>query len=257
MPVLFLGHGSPMNAIEENIFVQTWREIEQTITRPKAILCISAHWESKGSMLTSSAHPATIHDFGGFPKALYDIHYPANGNPELALSIQSMLSKTNVEMDDARGFDHGCWSVISRMYPNADIPLIQLSLDYRQKPQFHYDLGKELAALREQGVLIVGSGNMVHNLAMIAWDKLSASAYSYDWAVEANNLMKSYILSGDHHKLIEYQSQGEAFDLAIPTPEHFIPLLYILALKNDSDDISFFNDITVGGSLSMTSVRIG
>jgi 4,5-DOPA dioxygenase extradiol len=256
MPALFIGHGSPMNAIEENEFVLGWREIGKLLPRPKAILCVSAHWETHGTFVTAMENPKTIHDFGGFPKALYDVQYPAPGSPDLAKEVKHIIKKTEVTLDEKWGLDHGAWSVVKHLYPEADIPVVQLSLDYSQEAQYHYDLAKELATLRNKGVLIIGSGNIVHNLGLIAWDKLYSDNYSFDWALEAKENMNSYILSGDHQSLVDYKSQGRAFKLAIPTPEHFLPLLYILALKEGSDKITLFNDKTVGGSLAMTSVKI-
>lgn len=257
MPVLFLGHGSPMNAIEENEFVQGFRTIEKTIPRPQAILCISAHWETRGTFVTAMDKPKTIHDFGGFPQALYNVQYPAPGSPQLAASTKSLINSTSIGLDLNWGLDHGAWSVIKHLYPRADVPAIQMSLDYMLTPQQHYELAMELASLRNKGVLIVGSGNMVHNLSMIAWDKLNAGAYGYDWAIEANDKMKNFIAQNNHQALINYTSQGQAFKLAIPSPDHFIPLLYTLALKQEKDSISIFNDKPVAGSLTMTSVRIG
>lgn len=256
MPVLFLGHGSPMNAIEENEFVTGFRNIAQEIPKPNAILCISAHWETRGTFVTAMQNPPTIHDFGGFPKALFDVQYPAPGSPELAKETKSIVTKTEIVLDDKWGLDHGAWSVIKHLYPNADIPVIQLSLDYTQTPQYHYELAQQIQSLREKGILIIGSGNMVHNLRMVAWKQLNET-FGYDWAMEANEKMKQYILSGDHKPLINFRSQGNAFDLAIPTPEHYLPLLYTLALKEDTDDILLFNDKAVAGSLTMTSVKIG
>lgn len=256
MPVLFLGHGSPMTAIEENEFVTSFRNIGKTIPKPNAIICFSAHWETKGTFVTAMEKPRTIHDFGGFPQALFDVQYPAFGSPELAKEIKSLIKKTAVGLDDKWGLDHGAWTVIKHLYPNADVPVIQMSLDYSQSPQFHYDLAKELSSLREKGVLIIGSGNMVHNLGMIDWEKLNEIDYGYDWAIEANEKMKSFILSNDHKQLINFKSQGKAFQLAIPTPEHYLPLLYALALKEENEQITFFNDKPVGGSLTMTSVKI-
>jgi 4,5-DOPA dioxygenase extradiol len=256
MPVLFLGHGSPMNAIEENEFVTGWRNVGKTLPKPKAILCISAHWETKGTQVTFMEKPRTIHDFGGFPKELFDVQYPAPGSPELAKETKTLVKKAEIGLDEKWGLDHGCWSVISRLYPEADVPVIQMSLDYNQNPQYHFELAKELASLRKKGILIVGSGNLVHNLGLVAWDKLNDPEYGYDWAIEANSKMKQYILNGDYQKLINYKSQGKAFDLAIPTPEHFLPLLYTLALKEDNEKVTIFNDKAVGGSLTMTSIKI-
>ncbi|MBB4117795.1 4,5-DOPA dioxygenase extradiol [Mesonia hippocampi] len=255
MPVLFLGHGSPMNAIEENEFVSAFRKLGQEIIRPNAILCISAHWETKGTFVTAMQNPPTIHDFGGFPQALFDVQYPAKGSPELAQETKSIITKTEVGLDDKWGLDHGAWSVIKHLYPNADIPVIQMSIDYTKPARYHYELAQELNSLRHKGVLIIGSGNMVHNLRMVAWKKLNEE-FAFDWATEANEKMKSHILSGDFQPLIDFKSQGKAFDLAIPTPEHYLPLLYTLALKEENEKITLFNDKAVGGSLTMTSVKI-
>jgi 4,5-DOPA dioxygenase extradiol len=257
MPVLFLGHGSPMNAIETNEFSQNWRKIGESIPRPKAILCVSAHWETRGTWVTAMQQPRTIHDFGGFPQALFDVQYPAPGSPEMALEAQKTITSTQVGMDQQWGLDHGCWSVVKHLYPDADVPVFQLSLDRFQTPQYHYELGRELAALRRKGVLIVGSGNMVHNLRMVAWDKLHLPEYGYDWAIEANETMKNLIAAEDHQSLIQFRNQGKAFDLAIPTPDHYLPLLYVLAAKQDKEPVQFFNDRVIGGSLNMTSVQIG
>lgn len=256
MPVLFIGHGSPMNAIEENEFVSSWRNLGKTLPRPNAILVISAHWETKGTQVTAMERPRTIHDFGGFPKALFEVQYPAPGSPALASEVKSIVKTTDILLDQKWGLDHGAWSIINRLYPNADIPVIQMSLDHYQTPRYHYDLAKELSSLRHKGVLIIGSGNMVHNLRMVAWDKLNDEAYGYDWALEANEKMKQFILSGEHQQMINFRNQGRAFDLAIPSPEHFIPSLYALALKEDDEKVDFFNDKAVAGSLTMTSFKI-
>lgn len=256
MPVLFLGHGSPMNAIEENEFVTGFRTIGKEIPKPNAILCVSAHWETKGTFVTAMQHPITIHDFGGFPQALFDVQYPAPGSPELANETKNLVKKTQVGLDDKWGLDHGAWSVIKHLYPDADVPVIQMSLDYHQTPQYHYELAKELSSLRNKGILIIGSGNMVHNLGMLAWDKLNTDNFGFEWALEASEKMKHFILNGDHNALINYRAQGRSFDLAIPTPEHYLPLLYALALKEERDSIRLFNDKAVAGSLTMTSVKI-
>ena len=257
MPVLFLGHGSPMNAIEENEFVQGFRITASALPKPRAILCVSAHWETRGTFVTAMPNPPTIHDFGGFPKALFDVQYPAPGSPTLARETKALVRKTEVGLDDKWGLDHGAWSVIKHLYPKADVPVIQMSLDHYQTPEYHYELARELSSLRRKGILIIGSGNMVHNLGMVAWDKLNAVDYAYDWAREASEKMNRFILEGDHQSLVKFRSQGKAFDLAIPTPEHFLPLLYTLALKDEKDEVSLFNDKAVAGSLTMTSVRIG
>lgn len=256
MPVLFLGHGSPMNAIEENEFSSGFRKAGQELPPPIAVLCISAHWETRGTYVTAMEHPRTIHDFGGFPRELFEVQYPAPGSPELAKEVKGLVTTTDVGLDEKWGLDHGAWSVIKHLYPKADVPVIQMSLDYSQPAKYHYELARELASLRRKGVLIVGSGNMVHNLGMVAWDRLNDSDYGYDWAIEASNKMKSCILSGDHQPLVNFQAQGKAFNLAIPTPEHFLPLLYTLALQEKDEAPSFFNDKAVGGSLTMTSVKI-
>lgn len=256
MPVLFLGHGSPMNAIEDNEFSRKWEEIGKTLPKPEAVLCISAHWETRGTFVTAMLKPATIHDFGGFPQTLFDVQYPAPGSPVLAAGTKNIITKTEVGLDEKWGLDHGCWSVVRHLYPKADIPVIQMSLDYYQTPQYHYDIAKELATLRKKGVLIIGSGNMVHNLGMVAWAKLNSEEYGYDWAIEANEKMKKNILSDDHNQLINYKSQGKAYNMAIPTPEHYLPLLYALALKEKNEKLILFNDKIVAGSLSMTSLRI-
>jgi 4,5-DOPA dioxygenase extradiol len=255
MPVLFMGHGSPMNAIEENEFVQGFRSIGKEIPKPNAILCVSAHWETRGTFVTAMKNPRTIHDFGGFPQALFDVQYPAPGSPDLAIETQKVITSTEVGLDNNWGLDHGAWSVIKHLYPNADIPVIQISIDYSKPAQYHYDLAKQLATLRNKGVLIIGSGNMVHNLRMVEWRRLN-DTYGFDWALEANEKMKQFILHDDHQSLINYSKQGKPFQLAIPTPEHYMPLLYSLALKDKNEKISFFNDKPVAGSLTMTSVKI-
>lgn len=256
MPVLFLGHGSPMNAIEENEFVSGFRKIAQSIPTPKAILCISAHWETKGTKVTAMDMPPTIHDFGGFPKELFEVQYPAPGSPELARITQSMVQSTPVALDDKWGLDHGAWSVIKHLYPNADIPVIQMSIDYTASPQQHYEIGQQIAALRRKGILIIGSGNMVHNLRAVDWQNFHLDNHGYDWAFEASDKMKQFILEGNHKALIEFRKQGKAFDLAIPTPEHYLPLVYIMALQQKGEQVSLFNDKAVAGSLTMTSVKI-
>lgn len=256
MPVLFLGHGSPMNAIQENEFVVGFRNIGKEIPKPIAILCVSAHWETLGTFVTAMEHPNTIHDFGGFPKELFAVQYPAPGSPALAKETKNSIKKTEVGLDDRWGLDHGCWSVVKHLYPDANVPAVQMSIDYDQAPEYHYALAKELSSLRKKGIVIIGSGNMVHNLRMIAWDRLDVTECGYDWALEASEKMKKYILDGDHQSLIQYQSQGRAFQLAVPTPEHFLPLLYALSLKEDNERVSLFNDKAVAGALTMTSIKI-
>lgn len=257
MPVLFIGHGSPMNAIEDNIFSKRWQQMGKEIPTPKAVVVVSAHWLTKGTMVTAMPNPKTIHDFGGFQQALFDVQYPAPGSPELATEIQKLITNPAVELDHDWGLDHGTWSVVKHMYPNADIPVLQLSIDYYKPAAYHYELAKQLLALRKKGVLIIGSGNMVHNLRMVAWDKLNEPEYGFDWALEMNDVFKNKILNGFHKELIQYEKLHKAATLAIPTPDHYYPLLYILALQTDNDKVEFFNDKAVGGSLTMTSVKIG
>ena len=257
MPVLFVGHGSPMNAIEENEFVQGWRSVAATLPKPAVILCISAHWETRGTYVTAMEKPRTIHDFGGFPRKLFDVQYPAPGSPGFAAEAVTLMKDSGTAPDEKWGLDHGCWSVLTRMYPAADIPVVQMSLDYSKPAQYHYDLARELMPLRKKGVLIIGSGNMVHNLGMVDWSRMDQPGFGFDWALEANEKMKQLILANDHSPLINYRKQGKAFDLSIPTPEHFLPLLYTLALKEENDKTEFFNDRAVMGSLTMTSLKIG
>lgn len=256
-PVLFIGHGSPMNGIEDNEFSRTWAKMGLEIARPKAVLVISAHWLTRGTHITAMEEPKTIHDFGGFPQALFDVQYPAKGNPELAEATSKLITSTNVGLDHDWGLDHGTWTVVRHMYPNADIPVLQLSIDYGRPPEYHYELAKEIASLRKKGVLIIGSGNMVHNLRMVDWRKLNEPNYGFDWAVEMNDVFKEKILDGNHKALIDYENLNKAAKLAIPTPDHYYPLLYNLGLQDNNDTISFFNDRLVGGSLNMTSVKIG
>lgn len=257
LPALFIGHGSPMNGIEDNEFSQNWAKMGKEIPKPKAVLVISAHWLTRGTHITAMNNPKTIHDFGGFPQELFDVQYPAHGSPELALATKQLITSTDVGLDHDWGLDHGTWTVVRHMYPDADIPVLQLSIDYSKPPQYHYDLAKQLAALRKKGVLIIGSGNMVHNLRMVAWDKLNESEYAYDWATEMNTIFKDKIEDGNHKALIEYETLNKAAKLAIPTPDHYYPMLYNLALQDNKDEIRFFNDKAVGGSLTMTSVKIG
>ncbi len=256
MPVLFLGHGSPMNAIEENEFVKGFRTVSSQIEVPQAILCVSAHWETEGTKVTAMQNPPTIHYFGGFPKALYEVQYPAPGSPQLAQQTKEIVQSSEVHLDDKWGLDHGAWSVIRHMYPKADIPIVQLSLDYRKTPAQHYALAQELKKLREKGVLVVGSGNLVHNLCMVDWRRLNEN-FAFDWAQEASDKMNRFIREGNHQQLIDYAKQGRAFEMAIPTPDHYLPLLYALALQDKNENLSLFNDEPVAGSLTMTSVKIG
>jgi len=257
MPVLFIGHGSPMNGIEDTAFSRRWSEMAGEIPVPKAVLVVSAHWFTRGTKITAMDFPQTIHDFGGFPQALFDVQYPAPGNPALAKETASLIHSAHVELNHDWGLDHGTWTVVRHMYPQANIPVLQLSIDFTKGPQFHYDLGKELYALRKKGVLIMGSGNMVHNLRMVAWDKLNVPDFAYEWATQINSTFRTLIQDGDHKPLINYTSLGKEAQLAIPTPEHYLPLMYTLALQGTKDTVSFFNDKAVGGSLTMTSVKFG
>lgn len=257
MPVLFIGHGSPMNAIELNEFSLSWRNLGKSIPKPKAILCISAHWETKGTFVTAMEKPRTIHDFGGFPQELYEVQYPASGSPQLAAELKKSVLSAEVGMDDKWGLDHGAWSIIKHMYPAADVPVLEMSMDYYKAPRYHFDLAKELVALRRKGVLIIGSGNIVHNLERIAWDHAADPGYGYDWALHASDTFRKHILSGNSNALIDYTSLGSEVQLAVPTPEHFLPLLYALALREDNEKVTLFNDKAIMGSLTMTSVRIG
>lgn len=254
MPALFVGHGSPMNAIEYNEFAKGWKTITGNIPTPTAILCISAHWETRGTYVTAMERPRTIHDFYGFPKALFDVEYPAPGSPALAELTMQVIQSEQVQPDHQWGLDHGCWSILNHMYPDATIPVVQLSMNQLQKPEWHYALAREISALRNKGVLIVGSGNMVHNLGVMNW---RTPETGYDWAMEANENFKDLIVRGDHQQLAAYHTLGKAVQQSVPTPEHFLPLLYLLGLKNDADNLQFFNDKTIYGSISMTSVMIG
>jgi 4,5-DOPA dioxygenase extradiol len=253
MPILFIGHGSPMNAIEHNEFTAQWKKIAQNLPRPQAILCISAHWETKGTMVTAMENPKTIHDFGGFPKALFDVEYPAKGHPALAQNIQNIVTNEKIELDTQWGLDHGSWSVISVMYPKADIPVLQLSLDYTKNANSHFELAKQLKSLRKKGVLIIGSGNMVHNLRLLDWHNPNKG---FDWAIEANDGLKKMITNEDYKNLLNIENVSKAYQLAIPTTDHYHPLLYIMGLKESNENITFFNDKTVMGSISMTSFII-
>jgi 4,5-DOPA dioxygenase extradiol len=257
MPVLFVGHGSPMNGIEINEFSTKWTQLAKQINKPSAVLVISAHWFIKGTRITAMDSPSTIHDFGGFPQELFQVQYPAPGSLVLAEETKRIIHSTNVELDHDWGLDHGTWTIVRHMYPEADIPVLQLSIDYTKPASYHYELAKELFALRKKGVLIIGSGNMVHNLRMVAWDKLDEPGFGFDWALEMNNTFKHLINEGNHESLVQYEKLGKAALLSIPTAEHYLPLIYSLGLSSKQDPIHFFNDKAVGGSLTMTSVQFG
>lgn len=252
MPVLFAGHGSPMNAIEDNAWSRGWRAAALALPRPKAILVVSAHWETQGVAVTASPAPPTIHDFGGFPQALFDARYPAPGDPALARRVADLLAPEPVTLDPARGLDHGVWSVLLPMYPAADIPVVQLSLDRRRTPQQHYDLAKRLAPLRDEGVLVIASGDIVHNLRAADFRRPEAPV----WADRFNGTAKGFIERGEHGPLIAYEGLGEDAALSINSAEHYLPLLYALALQRPGEPASFFND-DVFAAISMTSVKIG
>ena len=254
MPVLFVGHGSPMNAVEDNRFSRGWEEAGLAIPRPDAILCISAHWQTNGAMVTAMDRPRTIHDFSGFPDVLQQKLYPAPGSPELARRTRDAVKKTPVAPDQSWGLDHGTWSVLARMFPRADVPVVQLSLDGAQNPAWHYDLAKELRGLRERGVLVIGSGNLVHNLRRL--DRRLSDA-GFDWAAEFDGRITELIDKGDHRSVVEYERLGPAARLSVPTNEHYLPLLYALALKDDADRVTYFNDRLTMGGISMRSLLIG
>ena len=253
MPALFVGHGSPMNAIEDNAYRRAWAAAARAIPKPAAVLCVSAHWETAGVAVSGSVRPDTIHDFYGFPDALFAVEYPAPGDPALCRTIAALVKAAPVALDPDRGLDHGAWSVLSAMYPDADVPVVQLSLDTRRPAAFHYPLGRELAPLRDQGVLLLGSGNVVHNLGMLDFRRREG----YDWAARFDQSVGERILARDHAALVDYGGLDPAAPLAIPTPEHYLPLLHVLALRGDREPAALFNTGTLMGSISMTSVAIG
>lgn len=258
MPVLFLGHGSPMYAITETEFGQGFKKLAKKLPKPTAILCISAHWLSDGSWVTAMDKPRTIHDFGGFPRALHEFQYPASGSPALAKATHDLIvhAKQPAHLDTHEwGLDHGTWSVLTHLYPEANVPVVQLSLDYLKTPEQHYQLAQQLSALRQKGVLVVGSGNVVHNLRLSGADD---DYTAFDWAIETDEKIKQFIRAGDHQSLIHYnKSLGKAGQLSIPTNEHYLPMLYALALQDKQDDVVIFNDKAINGAISMTSVAIG
>ena len=253
MPVLFLGHGSPMNAIEDNSFRRSWASAARRLPRPAAVLCVSAHWETPGVLVTASRRPPTLHEFYGFPRELFEARYPAPGHPTLARRVGEIVSRARVGLDGERGLDHGCWSVLLAMYPEADVPVVQLSLDSRQPGSFHYELARELAPLREEGVLILGSGNIVHNLGVLDFGRPDG----YDWAVRFDHEVEKRVLAGDHGPLVAYETLGPEARLAVPTPEHYLPFLYVVALRREEDEVAFFNEETVLGSVSMRCLMLG
>lgn len=256
-PVLFIGHGSPMNGIEDNNFSKQWKAQVNDLPTPKAVVVISAHWLTRGTYVTAMEHPQTIHDFGGFPEALFAVEYPAPGSPTIAQATKELITSTTVELDHEWGLDHGTWTVVRHMYPEANIPVLQLSIDYNQSAAYHYALAQELLSLRKKGVLLIGSGNMVHNLGLVDFANISTPNYGFDWAVEARDTFNKLLLNKDYQSLINYEKLGKSVQLAIPTPDHYYPLIYSLGLSTENEEIQLFNDEMVGGSLNMTSVRFG
>lgn len=255
LPAVFLGHGSPMNALEHNAWTGAWAALGASLPRPKAVLAVSAHWYVPGTAVTAAARPRTIHDFGGFPPELYRVTYPAPGDPALGRRVQALLAPVHVERDEEWGLDHGTWSVLCHVFPKADVPVVQLSLDARQPPAFHYEIGKRLAPLRDEGVLILGSGNLVHNLKTYAWGRPGAEPF--DWAVRFETKARELILAGDHDPLVQYETMGPDAKLSIPTPEHYLPLLHVLAVRREKEPVTFPVEGIDGGSISMLAVRIG
>jgi 4,5-DOPA dioxygenase extradiol len=251
-PALFIGHGSPMNALEDNAFTRGWREVAAEIERPRAILCVSAHWTTRGTYVSGATSPETIHDFYGFPQALFDVRYPAPGDAALARQVAQSVKSTSVQIDPTYGLDHGSWSVLRVMYPDADIPALQLSIDVTKPGEFHHRVGQELASLRDEGVLVIGSGNIVHNLREFDF----RNPVPAPWAMRADALVRDKILANDHAPLARWHELGADVARAVPTPEHYLPLLYILGMQRDGDALRIFND-TVQSSISMTSIQIG
>jgi 4,5-DOPA dioxygenase extradiol len=254
-PALFLGHGNPMNALSDNVFTEGWQRLGRSTPRPKAVLCISAHWYVPASGVTVSTAPRTLHDFGGFPQRLSEFQYPAPGDPALARRVQEILEPLPVQLDPGWGLDHGAWSVLCHVYPQADVPVVQLSIDQSKPPAFHYDIGRRLAPLRDEGVLLLGSGNLVHNLRAYAWGRPAVDPY--DWAARFEETARGLLLAGETKPLIDYPSLGPDALLSIPTPEHFLPLLYILGARQQSDPLTFPVQGVEGGSISMLSVQVG
>ena len=255
MPALFFGHGNPMNAIQENAFTEGWAEIGRALPRPRGILCVSAHWYPPGSYVTAMPRPRTIHDFGGFPRPLYEVEYPAPGDPALARRVQELLSPVPVGLDEQWGLDHGTWSILCHVFPEADVPVVQLAMDETHAGSFHYDLGRRLAPLRDEGVLVIGSGNLVHNLHAYAWGRKLVEPF--DWAVRFEKSARELMRSGDHGPLVEYDALGPDALLSVPTPDHYLPLLYVLGTQQPGDEVTFPVEGVDGGSVSMLSVRIG
>ncbi len=255
LPAIFVGHGNPMNALLRNGYTEAWRRLGEAFPRPQAILAVSAHWYVPDVGATVMAAPRTIHDFGGFPRELYQVRYPAPGDPDLARRVQRLLAPTRVTLDERWGLDHGTWAVLCHMYPDASVPVVQLSIDETQSATFHYDLGRRLAPLREEGVLIVGSGNIVHNLHAYAWGQHPTAPY--DWAIRFERQAREMLLAGDHAPLVDYERLGRDATLSIPTPDHYLPLLYVIATARTGEPVSFPVEGVDGGSVSMLAVQIG
>ncbi len=256
-PALFVGHGNPMNVLDKNnVFNQGFEQITQTFEKPKLILCISAHWYSSTLQVASGENPEMIYDFHGFPEELSQIVYPAKGSPEFALQLQQLLAPEKVELNATRGFDHGAWAVLKYLYPDADIPVVQLSLDRTKPAEWHFELAKKLRPLREQGVLILGSGDIVHNLRAISWEHIDQIGAGYDWAYEFRDAINDAIAENNVDALINFEKFGESAELSVPTPDHYLPLLYVMAQRDESDKVTLFNDKLVAGSISMTSVLV-
>ena len=255
MPAIFFGHGNPMNALQKNAWTEAWARIGATIPRPKAILCISAHWYLPATLVTGTDRPRTIHDFGGFPRPLYEMRYPAPGDLALAQRVKQLLMPLNVALDGDWGFDHGTWSVLCHVYPNADVPVVQLSIDETHSAQFHFDLGRTLAPLRDEGVLIIGSGNLVHNLHAYAWGRHPVEPF--DWAVRFEKRARDLMSSGDFQPLVDYESLGRDAILSAPTPDHYLPLIYVLGAAHAGESVTFPVDGVDGGAVSMLTVKIG
>lgn len=255
LPAIFFGHGNPMNAVSRNAYTEAWRRIGAGLRRPRAILCVSAHWYVPGTGVTVSTAPRTIHDFGGFPRRLYQVKYPAPGDPDLARRVQRLLAPLPVGLDESWGLDHGTWSVLCHVYPDADVPVVQLAIDETQPPAFHYEIGQRLAPLRSEGVLVVGSGNLVHNLHAYAWGRHVPEPYG--WAVRFEDRAKELLVVGEHRPLVDYESLGGDALLAIPTPDHYLPLLYVIGTRQRDDGVTFPVLGIDGGSVSMLAVRLG
>lgn len=255
LPTIFFGYGNPLNALLENDYTRDWARIGNQLPRPKAILCVSAHWYVPATAVTTSAKPRTIHDFGGFPQELYQVEYPAPGSPDLARRVRDMLAPVSVEFDERWGLDHGTWSVLCHVFPQADIPVVQLSIDETQPPEYHYEIGKRLAPLRDEGILIIGSGNIVHNLHTYAWGRRKIEPF--DWAVRFEKQARELLLNGEHAPLIAYETLGRDAMLSVPTPEHYLPLLYVIAASKESEQVSFPVEGVDGGSVSMLAVQFG